>query len=64
MPKENPTEALIKIAESFEKLAKSIEEDGAREEKTAHVSQVDPDYGTLGRQSLDGTDPLTKFLLS
>lgn len=54
------SDALIKAAESLEKLANSLEE----QEKTARVYQADPDFGSLASNSHTDADPLTSFLLS
>lgn len=58
-----PTEALIKIAESFEKLAKSIEEDTRYQGEVKTASVDSPDYGSIGNQPYYDSDPLTEFCM-
>jgi len=54
-------EALLKVAESLEKLANSLEVQEERQ-KTASAEKV-ADFGSLGANNYSGYDALTKFLL-
>lgn len=57
---------LMKLAESMEALAKSIDDDTDREERQMKTAarRATYDYGTLGDEyAPGGTDPLTRFAL-
>lgn len=56
------SDALIKVAESLERLATSIEEQNTQE-KTALAAQSVPDFGSLSSNSYQDQDALTRFLL-